>query len=113
MSVRPRVTPKINLSAKTVESLITWKKGQVWEPVFTCNLSKADIQKLVDKPLVVPDYSLHTQSTERAVKSVTEAAAAVVGHEARDGFIRGRVHHREGMPSFKSKKDIVSTFECA
>ena len=41
---------------------------------------------------------------------VTEAAAAVFGQERRDGFIRSRVHHREEMPVFRTKKHVLETF---
>ena len=34
---------------------------------------------------------------------VTEAAAAVCGQEARDGYIRARVHHREEMSVFTTR----------
>ena len=50
------------------------------------------------------------QSTERCVKLVTEAADSVVGQERRDGFIRSRVHHREQMPVFRTKEQIMNTF---
>ena len=84
--------------------------GQVQEPVFTCSMSKELIKSFIEKPYEVPNFSIHTQSTERVVKSVMEAAAAVVGQQARDGFIRARVHHRQTMPSFRSKQDIMATF---
>ena len=45
-----------------------------------------------------------------AVKLVTESAAAVAGQEARDGFIRARIHHRDDMPQFRTKADIMATF---
>ena len=35
---------------------------------------------------------------------------AVSGQEARDGYIRARVQHREAMPTFVSKKDMLATF---
>ena len=110
MSVRPRKTPKLNLSATSLINLITWKPGEVHEPVFTCSLSKADISGFLVHPFTPPLFTSHTQSTERAVKQVTEAAAAVVGKEARDGFIRARIHHREDMPVFKTKQHILATF---
>ena len=47
----------------------------------------------------------------RCVKMVTEAAAAVCGQEARDGYIRARVHHREEMPVFTTKKHVMATFK--
>ena len=40
---------------------------------------------------VTADVKIHSQSTERAVQLVTEAAKAVVGQEARDGFITSRL----------------------
>ena len=40
---------------------------------------------------------------------MTEAAASVVGQEAWDGFIRAQIHHREEMPKFRSKKDILKS----
>lgn len=35
INIRPRVTPKPNLSATSLTNLITWQPGQVNEPVFT------------------------------------------------------------------------------
>lgn len=64
-SLRPRITPKLNLSATSLTKLITWKPGQVQEPSFTCSLSKAEIQSFKDKPYNPPKFSCHTQSTER------------------------------------------------
>ncbi|KAG0723594.1 hypothetical protein GWK47_042412 [Chionoecetes opilio] len=87
-SVRPRSIPKLNLSATSLQTLISWQPGQVHEPAFTCSLSGDQIQEILVKPYEVPEFSIHTQSTERVVKQVTEAAAAVVGQQARDGFIR-------------------------
>ena len=46
-----------------------------------------------EKAYETPSVKIHTQATERAVKQVTEVAAAVVRSEARDGFIRARAQH--------------------
>ena len=70
MSVRPRLTPKLNMSATTLTKLISWKPGQVHEPVFTCALSKDEIRSFISEPFIAPRYTSHTQSTERAVKQV-------------------------------------------
>lgn len=109
-SVRVRITPKLNLSAISLVKLISWKTGEVDEPVFTCSLSRAEIQGFLEKPYQVPEFSSHTQSTERCVKIVTEAAAVVCGEEARDGYIKGKLEHREAMPVFTTKKHVLSTF---
>ncbi|KAG0721964.1 hypothetical protein GWK47_045364 [Chionoecetes opilio] len=84
-SVIPRITPKLNLSATSLQTLISWQPGQVHEPSFTCSLSGDQIQEILVKPYEVPEFSIHTQSTERVVKQVTEAAAAVVGHGPETG----------------------------
>ena len=95
-SVRPRITPKLNLSATGLSKLISWKPGQVYEPIYTCSLSKAEIKGFIDLTYEYPNLSCHTQSTERCVKLVTEAAAAVCGQEARDGYIQA--DHSIGRP---------------
>ncbi|KAG0720976.1 hypothetical protein GWK47_047364 [Chionoecetes opilio] len=95
---------------RSLQTLISWQPGQVHEPAFTCSLFGDQIQEILVKPYEVPEFSIHTQSTERVVKQVTEAAAAVVGQQARDGFIWARAHHRETMPCFRSKKDMMDTF---
>ena len=104
------MTPKLNLSATSLTKLITWKAGKVDEPVLTCSMTRAEIKAFLDKPYDPPKFSCHTQSTERCVKLVTEAASAVCGQEARDGYIRARIHHREAMPIFTTKKHILATF---
>ena len=110
-SVRPRITPKINLRATSLVKLITWKPGVVVEPVFTCSMSKEVIQDFRHIPYQVPKFSCNTQATERCVKLVTEAAAAVVGPDSREGYIRAQLQHREAMPVFLTKKDILCTFD--
>ena len=109
-SVRPRRTPKLNLDATTLQSLISWNVEDCYEPIFTCNLSQDEIRACIETPYKAPQFHIHTQSTERCVKLVTEAAAAVVGQDRRDGYIRSKLVHREAMPSFNSKQDVLKTF---
>lgn len=73
------------------------------------SLSQLDELKLV--PLVLPRYSVHTQRSERAVKSFTEAAGSVCGWAKIDGLIRAQMRDRELMPYLKSKKDFVKVFK--
>ena len=129
MRRRDRVTPYLRMEATTLSGMIDWEKDTVHEPVFSCSLTKAQLREVVDKPMVIPYYPIHTQSTERAVKQVllnkssmlvtnlniylqvTEAAAAVCGPEKRDGYVRARVAHREVMPKFQSKQDLKKFFQ--
>ena len=110
LSVRDRRTPKLNLQATTLHNTIPWDLKEVHEPVYTCKLSRAELKEILHTPFSVPKFSLHTQSTERCVKQVTEAAAEVVGQDRRDGFVRARIHNREKMPKFRTKKDILAMF---
>ena len=110
LSVRDRRTPKLNLKATTLQNMIPWDLKEVHEPVYTCKLSRAELREILHTPFSVPKFSLHTQSTERCVKQVTEAAAEVVGQDRRDGFVRARIHNREKMPKFRTKKDILAMF---
>ena len=110
LSVRAGKMPKLKLSATSIKTMITWNVKESHEPVFTCNLTKQELSQFLEKPFDVPKFCIHTQSTECCVKQVTEAAAAVVGQESRDGFVRARLHSRQQMPMFKSKKDILVTF---
>ena len=98
--------PELNLEATCLKELISWKQAN--EPILTCGLSKEELNKLREEPMVVPYYCLHTQGIERAIKQVTEASEAVYGFHRRDGFIRARAENRELMPIFSSKKSLIN-----
>lgn len=109
-SVRARKMPKLNLKATSLRNMIVWKVEEAHEPVFTCKFNTEELKTLVEKPFDVPKLSVTTVSTENTVKLVTEASSAVVGQERRDGYVRARVHSREEMPVFRTKKDIMAIF---
>ena len=67
--VRARRTPDLNFSASSVKDLISWDKD-VHEPIFTCSLSKKEILELEETALSAPNFPLHSQGCERAVKQV-------------------------------------------
>ena len=109
-SVRPRRLPSLNTDATTLKNLISWESHNTFEPIYTCNLSQIELRSIIVNPFVVPKLSIHTQSTERVVKQVTEAAGAVSGQRSRDGFIRARLINRQEVPQFRTKKDIMGIF---
>ena len=110
--MRPFKVPEtVNLEACGLKTLIDWKAETITELVFTARMSLAQFNSLKAAPLELPPYSLHTQSCERAVKLVTEAAESVCGWAKRDGFIRTQMRNREVMPSLKTKKDFVKVFQ--
>lgn len=105
--VRPRRTPVINMGAVRLTELIDWSVD-VMEPPLTCHITTTALKKFLKEPMEVPDWPSHTQSVERCVRLVTEAATHVYGHERRDGRIRSQVASRYLMPKNRSKKDLVS-----
>ena len=67
---------KLNLAATILEELAKWKNVEVQEPVFSSSFTK-------DKFLLLnSSVKIHTQSTECAVKQVTETAKSVDGPDA-------------------------------
>ena len=54
------------------------------------------------------NWSSHTQSVERIVKKVTEAAAHVYTHERRNGYVRSQQVSAELMSRNRSKQDLVN-----
>lgn len=90
--------------------MIYWNE-QLFEPPLTRKLSEDQLKAIIDVPLIVPKFPCHTQMVERGVKMVTEAAANVYGHEAREGYIRQRINCRTIIPKFASKKDIFPLIE--
>ena len=104
ITVRRRTKVTLNEKAKTLQELIDWEVYN--EPVLTLNLSSTKIKDFLAQPMEVPDYPVHGQSMERAVKQTTRAASAVYGWDKRDGFIRTGVAHREMLPVINSKRDL-------
>ena len=97
------------ISNHYIKSLISWDTN-IHEPVFTCSISNEDLKDFYEKPLLIPEYKIHTQSTERAIKNVTEAAFDVAGADARDGFVRAKMKNRSVVTSFRTIKDILQIF---
>ena len=96
----------LNPDAKNLTELCSWDKN-VFEPVFTCQLTLQEIKQFKEQPMVVPYRPVHGQSMERAVKQVTRACESVYGEEARDGFIRAGVANRQVMPKNETKKHLI------
>ena len=60
------------------------------------------IKSLEQIPLKL-EFEFHSQNIERHVKTLTEAAGAVYGHNRRDGHIRNKIKLRKLMKSYASR----------
>ncbi|CAG4928614.1 unnamed protein product [Colias eurytheme] len=111
--VREFKVPQLNFNAVDYIDIVIWNDVVVTEPPILKNISTSIILECIETPekidhFIIPllkKYPCHTQATERCVKIVTEASAAVCGPIRRDGFIRTRLLSRKIMPVFETKKD--------
>lgn len=112
-NIRRFIIPKINFQASSYHEMIDWEDTVLTEPPLTLSLTDDQISAFKETPFDVPDYPCHTQAVERGIRLVSEAAAAVIGPDARDGFIRQRIKERKELKKFSSKKDFFPKVEAA
>jgi len=107
--VRRFQVPKINFGAKEYFEVIDW--NEVSDPPILRHFSFEDlVEKVRSKDNFIERFPSHTQSVERCVKMVTEAAAYVCGEDNRDKAIRAKLFGRKINPKFETKSDYnVST----
>ncbi|KAG7161165.1 hypothetical protein Hamer_G029678, partial [Homarus americanus] len=75
--------PPINANATKLSELVDLSL-EVLEPPLTTSLTSQELRNLKETPMQVPKWPSHTQSVERCVKMVTEAAGHVYSHERRE-----------------------------
>ena len=105
--IRVFKVPKLNWDASKYIEIFDWTTTNITEPPVTKSFSEDDLLTAFEAPLLFPDYSLHTQAVERAVKLVSEASKVVYGPEARHKLILSRIKAREIRPAYDTKKDYV------
>ena len=106
MEVRQFHLPTVNFGADRVDQLIDWSKEPVTEPPLLRHLDDNSLEAIVETPLTIAPYPVHTQAVERAVRTVTEACSKVHGEEARHRYICATLKHRRLLPVFNSKQDV-------
>ena len=110
-SVRVFKKPIINFKASSYHEMTPSSQLRTQPPVLK-EYNNSFIRSLKQIPLKL-DFECHSQSIERHVKTVTQAAAAVWGHDRRDGNIMNKIiKSRKLMKSFVSKNYFnASSFE--
>ena len=102
----------MNFKANDYIDLIDWQQTDISEPPLLADVRLEDIELFVaggSVPVMdFPKYPCHTQSVERCVKLVTEAALSVCSTATRDGFICVRLESRQIMPYFNTKSEYCS-----
>ena len=94
-------------AVKLVEAKITVQASIFFVPDLTNTSPKNGTGRGLanDFVEVFPSFPLHTQSVERAVKLVTEAASHVCGEEKRHGYILSVIESRRIRKPFDTKLD--------
>ena len=105
--VRLFKVPQLNWEATSYTRMIDWQKSVVTEPPVVKSFSDDMLKQVYSQPLNLPDYSVHTQSVERAVKLVSEASKEVYGGKARHSLILSRLESREQRPSYDTKREYT------
>ena len=77
---------------------------QVFEPRILSQIDTEMLDQALTSPLNFPDFPCHSQSVERAVKLVTEAASTVCGGDRRHFHIVSVIAARKARKPFESKK---------
>jgi hypothetical protein len=108
--VRRFERPAINLEAADYHELIDWQTVPRTQPPMMFSVTEDELNCAIEtaKRWKLDDFPCHTQSVERHVKLVTEAAGAVCGEQRRDGFIRAKLLSRKIMSKFSSKQNWKS-----
>ena len=102
--IRKFKIPPLNWSAGSWWEIIDWSTVQVFEPTILSRINTEVLDQAIQNPLSFPEFPCHSQSVERAVKLVTEAASKVCGGERRHNHIVSVVAARKARKPFKSKK---------
>ena len=104
--IRKFSIPLLQWQAKNWWEIIDWKNVKVHEACITSKLDNEELDSAVIKAHNFPDFPLHSQSVERCVKLVTEAAVKVVGQEKRHQHILSVVESRKMRLACDTKKDF-------
>jgi len=86
--IRSHKNPVLQWTASSWIDIIDWKKTSLHLPAIIERLSEDQLTSCIWQPHNFPAFPVHTQSVERAVKLVTEAASKVEGEARRHQFIR-------------------------
>ena len=76
----------------------------MFEPALLSEMSNDLLDQAVESPIIFPYFPCHSQSVERAVKLVTEAAHKVCGADRRHNHIVSVLASRKARKPFTSKK---------
>ena len=104
--VRRFTIPALRWGAKKWWDIIDWeaKDATIYEPAILSKMDNDELKEVIIKPVSFPHFPLHSQSVERGVKLVSEAATKVVGGKKRHQHILSLIESREMRAACDTKK---------
>ncbi|GBL91019.1 hypothetical protein AVEN_226520-1 [Araneus ventricosus] len=104
--------PKLNFEGGDCIDLINWSNCVVTETLLAMRIKDKDRKKIRKEEefpaLTLEEFPCHTQSVERCVKLISEAAMKVCGETTRDGYIRAKLQARKELPTSDNKEQYYS-----
>ena len=104
--VRKFSIPALNWNPSSWWDIIDWKTVKIYEPSILKKLDSEKLNATKLEPFSFPKFPLHSQSVERSVKLVTEAASKVVGEERRHQHILSIIEARKIRKPNSTKSDL-------
>ena len=104
--VRKFSVPALNWNPSNWWEIIDWKTVKIYEPSILTKLDSDTLNAAKLSPFSFPKFPLHSQSVERSVVLVTEAASKVVGEERRHQHILSIIEARKIRKPNSTKSDL-------
>jgi hypothetical protein len=105
--VTPARIPKLNFEADDWGKLIDVSSLNCQEPPCVRKLSNEEVEAMKTMPASPPEFPLHSQSVERAVKLTSEASKTSYIWEKKHKYIVAKIESRYRRPEFRSKQGYV------
>jgi hypothetical protein len=96
--------PDYDIDCEDWGNMIDLSSIQLCEPPCVAGLSDSEITDMVKNKREPPNFPLHSQSVERAVKVTSEVSKLAVNLERRNQLALGKLESRKIRASFKTKR---------
>ena len=93
----------MNIESQSYIEMIKWLMEQKTEPLLSLKMTKEDIMKVLEEPLILISLC-HTQDVESLVNIVPESSLGKVYYTAMYLWILSNMESNRLLPKFETKK---------
>ena len=104
---KKEITLGINLQADRWDELVTVNKSIFIDPPCLKKYDNDELLKFIQgetDSMTIPEFPIHSQSVERAVRLTTEVSTQSHNIDVRNSLVFGKIRARKIQPTFESKK---------